>query len=118
MSPSWLNFHRGMMNTILFVRLVPRHTQYNKNDIRKVTRNGINFELTLNNYNDFLVYYGIDNQNKGEIYKLVQEDFHVFDVGTNIGEVILNIAKRAKKGIVHGFEPVPYNFNKVSQCCA
>lgn len=97
-----------------FVRLVPRHTQYNENDIRKVTRNGINFELTLNNYNDFLVYYGIDNQNKGKIYELVKEDFHVFDVGTNIGEVILNIAKQAKKGVVHGFEPVPYNFNKVS----
>lgn len=97
-----------------FVRLVPRHTQYNENDIRKVTRNGINFELTLNNYNDFLVYYGIDNQNKGKIYELVKEGFHVFDVGTNIGEVILNIAKRANKGIVHGFEPVPYNFNKVS----
>ena len=97
-----------------FVRLVPRHIQYNENDIRKVTRNGINFELTLNNYNDFLVYFGIDNQNKGKIYELVREDFHVFDVGTNIGEVILNIAKRAKNGVVHGFEPVPYNFNKVS----
>lgn len=98
-----------------FVRLVPRHTQYNEKDVRKVTRNEINYELTLNNYNDFLVYYGIDNQNKGKIYELVQEDFHVFDVGTNIGEVILNIAKRAKKGVVHGFEPVPYNYKKVSK---
>jgi FkbM family methyltransferase len=39
----------------------------------------------------------------------------LFDVGSNIGETLLNFAKlTGDNGKVYGFEPVPYSFNKCS----
>ncbi len=99
----------------LFVKILPRHFQYSDSDIQTVTRQGICYQLNLNNYNDWLLYFGIDNQNKQNIYKKIQNGFVVFDVGSNIGEVLFNMAKVNPDGKIYGFEPVQSTFEKLSK---
>lgn len=96
-----------------FVKILPRHFQYSSKDIRYVKRNEINYKLSLDNYNDFILFYGINNQNKDVMYSLIKNGDVVLDVGTNIGEVILNIAKKNISGKIYGFEPVDYNYEKL-----
>lgn len=96
-----------------FVKILPRHFQYNSEDIRYVKRNGINYKLSLDNYNDFILFYGVNNQNKDVMYSLIKDGDVVLDIGTNIGEVILNIAKKNINGKIYGFEPVDYNYEKL-----
>lgn len=103
----------GKSDESVFVKILPRHFQYKNTDIRIVKRNNINYKLSLDNYNDYLIFYGINNQNKDIIYSLIKNGDIVLDVGTNIGEVILNIAKNNNRGVVYGFEPVDYNFQKL-----
>jgi FkbM family methyltransferase len=43
---------------------------------------------------------------------LVQDRTTIIDVGTNIGETLLNFAKRNISGVNIGFEPVPFLFEK------
>ncbi len=106
-------FSNGKSDDNFFVKILPRHFQYNSEDIRFVKRNDINYKLSLDNYNDFILFYGINNQNKDIMYSLIKDGDVVLDVGTNIGEVILNIAKKNIKGKIYGFEPVDYNYEKL-----
>lgn len=104
---------KGKGDENFFVKILPRHFQYNSEDIRYVKRNGINYKLSLDNYNDFILFYGINNQNKDVMYSLIKDGDVVLDIGTNIGEVILNIAKKNINGKIYGFEPVDYNYEKL-----
>ena len=104
---------KGKGDENFFVKILPRHFQYNSEDIRYVKRNGINYKLSLDNYNDFILFYGVNNQNKDVMYSLIKDGDVVLDIGTNIGEVILNIAKKNINGKIYGFEPVDYNYEKL-----
>lgn len=99
----------------MFVKILPRHFQYTAKDKRLIERNGIRYEIHLNDYNDWLLFYGINNQHKENIYAKIKDGDVVLDVGANIGEVLLNIAKVNPNGEIHGFEPVKSTFEKLNK---
>jgi len=98
-----------------FVKCLPQNYQYPKFSIRKVKRDEIWYELDLSEYMEWVIYYGLNVENRSDLYCLVKRDMVLFDVGSNIGETLLNFAKlTGDNGKVYGFEPVPYSFNKCS----
>lgn len=105
----------GKGDESLFVKILPRHFQYTSNDIRLIERNGIRYEIHLNDYNDWLLFFGINNQHKENIYAKIKDGDLVLDVGVNIGEVLLNIAKVNPNGEIHGFEPAKSTFEKLNK---
>ena len=98
-----------------FVKILPRHFQYTDKDTRIIIRNQIKYEISLNNYNDWLLFFGINNQHKENIYQKIRNGDVVLDVGSNIGEVLLNMAKVNPEGIIYGFEPVKSTFDKLQK---
>lgn len=98
-----------------FVKILPRHFQYTDKDTRIIIRNQIKYEISLNNYNDWLLFFGINNQHKENIYQKIKNGDVVLDVGSNIGEVLLNMAKVNPDGRIYGFEPVKSTFDKLQK---
>ncbi len=49
------------------------------------------------------------------IYKLIKEDYTVFDIGANIGWYTTHIAKNLKNGKVYAFEPIPNTYKQLAQ---
>ncbi|MFN0188030.1 MAG: FkbM family methyltransferase [Bacteroidia bacterium] len=98
-----------------FVKCIPQNYQYSKFSIRRVKRDGIWYELDLSEYMEWVIYYGLNVENRNDLYCLVKRDMVLFDIGSNIGETLLNFAKlTGEKGKVYGFEPVPHTYGKCS----
>ncbi|MBS1558113.1 MAG: FkbM family methyltransferase [Bacteroidetes bacterium] len=96
-----------------FARLPPLNKSYPKNSIRYITRNGINYELDISDYMEWLVYFGILSEPHNSLYDLAQNGDTIFDVGANIGETTFNLARTVgTSGVVHSFEPDPFIFSK------
>ena len=97
-------------------RLPPLYRVYPKNSFRKVTRNGVKYELDISDYMEWLVFYGIQAEPRNALYQLLKEGDVVFDVGANIGEVTFGMSKRVGNlGMIHSFEPEPFIFSKISR---
>lgn len=95
------------------VKFIPNNYQYSKNAWRTAKRDGINYRLNLYDYIDWWLYFGIKDHGRDELYALVKKDSVIFDVGTNVGETLLNFAKlTSPEGHVHGFEPDSINFKR------
>lgn len=108
-----LTTNKGYSN--FFVKCIPQNYQYLKFSVRKVKRDGIWYELDLSEYMEWVIYYGLNVENRRDLYCLIKRDMVLFDVGSNIGETLLNFAKlTGETGKVYGFEPVPYSFDKCS----
>ncbi|HQV01375.1 MAG TPA: FkbM family methyltransferase [Bacteroidia bacterium] len=104
---------KGKSMDNLFVKLLPSNLQYSKNDVRLTEVNGVKYQLYLNQWMEYALYFGIQTEDKAALYKLIKPDFHVIDVGVNFGETLLNIAKlTGANGHVIGFEPMPAIFKK------
>ena len=95
-----------------FAKVAPNNYQYPKNTIRVRERNGIKYQLDISDYMQYCIYFGIQNEPRETLYGLVKNGTTVIDVGTNIGETLLNFAKINRDGINIGFEPVPYLYEK------
>ncbi|MCK4664236.1 MAG: FkbM family methyltransferase [Bacteroidales bacterium] len=93
-------------------KLAPNYYQYSKNTYRKVNRNGINYLLDISDIVDYYVYWGFREKAHEKMYSICNIDDIILDVGTNIGSVLMNLAKIAKNGQVHGFEPSNVNYQK------
>src|SRR5689334_11129649 len=88
--------------------LTPGNLLYESPTFRTVARDGIRFELDVSDYMQWCVYFGIAVEPRQALYSLVKPGQVVFDVGTNIGEVLLNVAHRlGDRGQVFGFEINP-----------
>ncbi len=97
-------------------RLPPLYRAYPKNSFRKVTRNGVKYELDISDYMEWLIFYGIQAEPRSALYQLLKEGDVVFDVGANIGEVTFGMSKRAGNlGMIYSFEPEPFIFSKISR---
>lgn len=100
----------------IIARLPPLYRAYPKNSFRKVTRNGVKYELDISDYMEWLVFYGIQAEPRNTLYQLLKEGDVVFDVGANIGEVTFGMSKRVGNlGMIHSFEPDPFIFSKISR---
>ena len=51
-----------------------------------------------------------EDEDSEMIYKLLEDNFTVFDVGANIGWYTTHIAKILTNGSIHAFEPIPDTF--------
>ncbi len=104
-------FTTGAPVKSLRARLAPDHLHYEPGTLRTIVRNGIRFELDLGDYMQWCVYFGISIEPRAQLYELVQPGQIALDVGTNVGEVLLNFAKRVgERGEAFGFEVNPGTF--------
>lgn len=96
----------------IFAKIAPNNYQYRKDTVREVTRNGIRYFLDISDYMQYCIYFGIEIEPRDTLYGLVKNGTTVIDVGTNVGETLLNFAKINRDGRNIGFEPVPYLYEK------
>lgn len=92
-------------------KLLPTHESFRPNDVRLLRRSGISLRLTPADYTHWLAYFGIEESQRRALRALVREGDFVLDVGTNLGEVLLQLAQAVGPGgRVIGFEPNPQTF--------
>lgn len=95
-----------------FVKLLPSNATYPKNSLRIAKRNQITYELDISDYMEYVLYFGIDAEPRNVLNNLIKNDTVILDIGTNIGETLLNFAKINQNGMNYGFEPVPYLYKR------
>lgn len=99
-----------------WVKLAPNNYQYSINSLRYVSRNGINYKLDLHDYIDWWLFWGIKEDSRNILYSMVHTDNIIIDIGTNIGETLMNFSKLVKDGgSVHGFEPDNINYTRCTE---
>ncbi len=96
----------------LFARIAPNNYQYPRNTMRVCERGGIRYSLDISDYMQYCIYFGIEIEPRHTLYSLVKNGTTVIDVGTNVGETLLNFAKINRDGRNIGFEPVPHLYEK------
>lgn len=107
------NFTRNKGYDNFFVKCIPQNYQYPSSSFRTVKRDGIRFRLDLSEYMEWVVFWGLNVEDRSDLYALVKKNWCIFDIGTNIGETLLNFAMRTgSDGFVYGFEPVRKNYEK------
>jgi FkbM family methyltransferase len=107
---------RGKRYLGFWNRFVPNPMLYKFHSMRYVQRNGINYALDMSCLMQWYVYWDFSAKDRDKLYSLVKRGDVVFDVGTNIGETLLNFSKLAgKPGMVYGFEPDEENYNNAQK---
>lgn len=99
----------------IFIKIAPAIEQYTTADSRLVNRFGINYCLHPYDYDDYVLYYGLDIEPRNELFDLVKEGMVIFDIGTNIGHVLLTFASKNKTGKIYGFEPLPNIYERAKK---
>lgn len=73
----------------------------------------MSFELRLNDYMDWLLYFHSDSDSSAPVLEYIKESDIVLDIGGNIGQTALFMAKKTgSKGRVVSFEPVPATYKR------
>src|SRR5882724_9238257 len=93
--------------TDIFIRLAPTLQHYSPHEYRDATRNNIRYRLYPHDYDDYVLYYGLKAEPREALLKLIKNGMVIFDIGTNIGEVLLTMATLDTGGELHAFEPLP-----------
>lgn len=97
-------------------RIFPNHYQYPLPSVRLAERAGLRYELNIGNFLDWHVYFGVSEGCKGALYRLAKPGARVIDVGANIGETAMQLARRVgSSGEVVAFEPDPRMFEVASR---
>lgn len=97
-------------------RLIPGPHLYPQGKTKQVNRNGITYDLDLSCLMQWYVFWGQTETPRKKLYSLVSSGDIVMDVGTNIGETLLNFARIVgNRGYVYGFEPDSHNFSNVQK---
>lgn len=95
-------------------RLPANYYQYSSGTIRNVERNGVFYSLDISDYMEWVIFFGIKTEPRDALYNLISNSKVIFDVGANIGETTLNIAKLCNKNcFVYSFEPDKFCFEKL-----
>lgn len=101
-------YHTAFLSRLL----LPRWYLYRPTEYRDVVRNGIKFRLYPMELVDYWVFFQLVVEPRNLLYSLIKPNFVAFDIGTNMGETLLNFAKRCPQGVVHGFEPIPFLYKR------
>lgn len=97
-------------------RVIPGPQLYERGSVRRVTRDGVNFELDLSCLMQWYVFWQQTEAQRDRLYSMISPGDVVLDVGTNIGETLLHFAKlTGEAGFVYGFEPDEANFKNVQR---
>src|SRR5690606_19598684 len=100
------------------VKLIPGNKMYPKGSQRKVHRNGIYFDLDISDYQEHLIYFGLENDSSiGILEYLPKKDAFILDIGANIGQTSLWMAKHIQNtnSTIISFEPFPSTFEKLEK---
>ncbi|MBK8465490.1 MAG: FkbM family methyltransferase [Chloracidobacterium sp.] len=107
---------RGVKYGGFWSRFIPGPHLYPHESKRTVTRDGINYELDISCMMQWYVFWDFKEKQRDRLYSFIKEGDVVFDVGTNIGETLLNFGGLVgSKGFVYGFEPDEKNFNNLQK---
>jgi FkbM family methyltransferase len=93
-------------------KLVPSHYLYRSPSPRNIKRDGLSFCVDISDLVDWHLYFNFYEPSHEKLYGLCEENFTVFDVGTNNGALLLRLSKEVHKGYVYGFEPDPVNYHR------
>ena len=100
-------------------KLIGNQNLYSPKDIRICTRHGINYQLQINDYLDHGIYFGmhdLSDFSRTSLLKNIQAGMIVFDIGANIGDSVLQIAKKLNgTGSIYAFEPSPDVFQRLNR---
>lgn len=100
----------------LILGLLPSNYLYPPRSIRKAFEKNIQFELDIHNWNDWEVYFRAYPKVLDKLLQLCKPGNAIIDVGSNIGYVLMNMAKIAgSEGKVFGFEPCTETFAKLQR---
>lgn len=100
-----------------FISKVPlNYTKYKKGSIRNATRNGINYELDISDYMEWVIYFGIEVEPREVLIDLAVKGDIILDVGSNVGEVAMRLSRKVQqKGLVYAFEPDPFIYRRLEK---
>ena len=92
-------------------KLLPTNEEYTKDIIKKVKRDGVNFELQVRDYMQWHIYANMPDLLWEKTWDRISYNTTILDVGANVGAFTLKTASFLKnKGISHNlfsFEPNP-----------
>lgn len=82
---------------------------------RRITRNGIRYEVDLSEGIDLSLFLfgGFQKHVTHSRFAAIPEDAVILDVGANIGVMTLQFAQLASRGHVYAFEPTHYAFRRL-----
>src|SRR5436190_624260 len=99
-----LFFFRGVTYSGFWYRFIPGPHLYPRGTRRLVTRKGINYELDVSCLMQWYVFWDFEEKQRDRLYSMVKAGDVIFDIGTNIGETLLNFGKlTGSRGFVYGF---------------
>tara|TARA_Y100000590_G_scaffold113461_1_gene129351 strand:- start:173 stop:997 length:825 start_codon:yes stop_codon:yes gene_type:complete len=83
---------------------------------RIINRNGINYEIDLNEGIDLGIFLNIKNERK--MFNIsnildVKSDLNFIDIGSNVGSIALPLCKLFKSSKIYAIEPTFYAYNKL-----
>lgn len=96
----------ALLRMPILLKLVPLYDAYPPGTMRTCCRDNINYHLDISTLNGWRLYY--HRSRNADVPALVSPGDHVVDVGANIGEVTLRLARAVGDGGgVTSFEPNP-----------
>src|SRR5829696_3903754 len=100
-------------NSNLLRRVAPSPPLYASGSTRSIRRYGINFEIDVSDYPGWsLFYYSTADSSRG-VLEFANEADVVLDIGGNIGQTALMLAKKVgEAGKVISFEPFPNSISR------
>lgn len=97
-------------------KFIPPPEMYPAGSLKSAERDGVNYQLDRSCLMQWYIYWGLTDITRPKLYSLVKPGDVVLDVGTNVGETLLNFAKLVgRDGYVYGFEPDEVNFGNVQK---
>lgn len=100
--------------SVLARKLVPENSWFPPGSWRTVTRHGVRFRLDLSDYEDWLLYFHSEVDSSLGVLEHLGDSRVIVDVGANIGQTALIVAKRAGPAArIIAFEPYPETFDRL-----
>lgn len=99
----------------LVKRIIPSNHLYEPQSYRTVDRLGVRFQLDLNDYQDWIIFYYSKEDSSEKILGYIDNDAKtILDIGGNIGQTSLYIAQKYQVSTpeIISFEPYPSTYKK------
>ncbi len=109
-------FVKGAPSTGLRSKFLPNHDLFPPNSPRTLEDNGRKITFNVGEWMEWAAYFGLLNTTAEHILPRLKSGDYVVDIGTNIGSVIIPMAKKiGPTGKAYGFEPSPGRFKKCQE---
>lgn len=112
----WL-VNQSLNNNRFARKMIGGQYLYKTDTLRRCTRNGIHYELHINDYLDHGIYFGLQEHvdfNRDSLLKHASKGDVIVDIGANIGDTTLRLAQVLNNnGFVYAFEPSPHVFKRL-----